>query len=446
MKKMMLLVFVVAAVCLVIPKFIGDTAHKAYLQSFDNYPKAATVQIEQVSYVQSWFSSDAVTVLKIPVNTPEIKTVDWVLTSHIQHGPLLLTDDGIQFGFAYMNTASSFSGLPDQYQSMVDRYLGKGVLTITTLIDLAQVSHDSLMLSPITFESEKASGTMGGLTMKGTSLLDYSMMKGDVILPASQVQASDIVLDIADAAGTYDYHKYNDTMMLGKMSMMTPVISVVAKQGKVSLENLSIVADITEEGEKLNMSESLRIKKIIAPVPVTAFEYEFELNQLDPKVFDLWAEVSESFQPTVGKQFAPMDKEKLRELATVFFQKGLEFNQVMKLDGMGGTLSIDADVRYIGLTDGTHLMDVKDRAQLLQAVDIHVLLEMDENIVMASPFAGMVAPYIEQGFVIKKDNKLVADIKLVGGELSSNGQALPQEIMQSFFGQPPAKINPNGHK
>lgn len=424
------------AAALVAPKFIGDMAHQMYQQGFDNYPPDTSFSFEHKSFKQSWFYSDAVTMIKFSAGIPEYDAMEWVLTSRIQHGPILFTHDGIKLGFAYVDTASSFTGLPQQGQALVDEYLEKGAITIKTLIDFEQLSHDYFVINAINIENDLNSATFGGLKVIGTSLLDYSLMKGEIILPSSQIISPDMAVDIADASGTYDLHNYNNEMLLGKTSLTMPSIQIVAKQNVTLLENLSITAETSEKSGKINVAESIALAKITAPVPITSFQYNIEINQLDPKALKLWAELSQKLQP------ASTGKEKLRELLTALLQEGLELNQQFQLHGMGGILSIDWDTSYVGLADGAHVLDVQDKKILAQAVNMHLLITVDKVVVLSSPFVTMIEPYMKQGFVVEKDGKFIANIKLTGGALTINDQPFPVESLFPLFEQAPVTQEP----
>lgn len=445
MKKIALLMTTLLIAALIVPKFIGDRSKEAYLQSIDNYPKDdATISFEHKSYEQSWFSSQAVTVMKIAAGAPG-EAIEWILTSEIQHGPLLFTDKGPELGIAYVKTASSFSGLPEELQQLVDTYLAENPIVMTALIDLDLLSHDAMTIPAISFENEKASGTIGGLQLAGTSQLDYSSIKGDIKLPASQILGDDVAMNIADGSGSYDYRKLNDFMLVGKSDITMPSIEVVASQQIINLKGLSAAVNITEQNSKINMTEKVSIAKVEAPLPVTAFHYNFDLNQLDPKALELWSKLQGDLQSNLQSNLAatgmntnPEVEEKLRQLLLVLLQNGLELNQLLKLDAYNGTLSIDWDTKYVGLADNTHVLDVEDKAQLLKAVNAHLLIEADTAVVSSSPLAMVVTPYIENGYVVEKAGKLVSDIKLADGVMTINEQPFPIENILGLLGPTPA--------
>ncbi|MDX8384498.1 MAG: DUF945 family protein, partial [Ghiorsea sp.] len=215
MKKGILVLFVLLA-GLAAPKLIGDMAKDSYLQGLDIYPsKDKQIQLEHKSYTQSWFSSQAVTMMHIAIDEPEMETLTAKITSTIQHGPILFTDAGLTFGAAYIQTDINWIGLPDAVQSFVDKHL---VIRATSLIDFNHGSSDSINMNEFTYEDEEGSATFGGLIASGMSSLDYSLFKGNLQLPASRLVAEDIAINIADASSTYDFQKHQDLTFLGSIN------------------------------------------------------------------------------------------------------------------------------------------------------------------------------------------------------------------------------------
>lgn len=430
MKKIALgIVLLVLGGVLVAPKLIGDRAHQVYLKAFSEYPlKTSGISFEQKSYEQSWFSSRAVTVIKIPVGSPEVKSVSVVLTSNIEHGPVIFTGKGLAFGLAYVKSNITLAGLPAGEQNLVDKYLPEGTITSASLIDFNKLSHDTMHVGSIHFEGDKDSSVFGGLNLTGESRLDYSSLKGTFDLPASHFTADGFALDIADASGSYDEYKHAD-MMLGKSDLNFPRINLVAKTGTVTLEDFKVVSNSEDQSGKLNMTGGFGVQKITAPIPVTAFQYDIEMNRVDPKVIELWSEIAKGMQTqATAKPTAmaiPWNTPKLHQLLELLLHGDPEMNQQLTLDGMGGRLSVNWDTHFVRMPEGEHIDDKMDGTKLLKAMDMRIGVNVDEKVAMATPFAKMLTPYMQRGMIVKRGQKLVADIKFSKGVLTVNGIPVP---------------------
>lgn len=422
-----LLLVLVLASAMSAPKLIGDQAHQQYLKIFDEYPVGMSgITFEHKSYEQSWFSAEAVTVVKIPVGKPLAKSINVVLTSHIGHGPLVSTDKGMAVGLAYVKSKVTFTDLPEPLQKLVNQYLPAGTITTASLIDFKEGSKDDAHVGSINFGKDKFKGVFGGLNISGVSKLDYSMMQGKIEMPASHFGDDNFSLDIATASGSYDQHKQPVMMMmLGKADMVFPQIKAVAKQGSVTLEDFKIASNSEEQSGKLNMAASFGIGKITAPIPVTAFQYDMEIKQIDAKAIELWGEISRDMRAQPPDPALFLTNPKLNRFVEVLLQKDLALNQHLTLDGMGGRLKIDWETRFAGLPEGVHLETLADKSQLVKALDMHVVVSIDEKALLASPMAAMAEPYIQKGMLVKQDDKLVSDIKLALGVLTVNGIPVP---------------------
>jgi hypothetical protein len=88
-------------------------------------------------------------------------------------------------------------------------------------------------------------------------------------------------------------------------------------------------------------------------------------------------------------------------------------------------MKIDWETRFAGLPEGVHLETMADKTQLIKAVDMHIVANIDEKVLMATPMAAMAEPYIQKGMIVKQGDKLVADVKLALGVLTVNGITVP---------------------
>jgi uncharacterized protein YdgA (DUF945 family) len=428
MKKLVfVIVLLLLAVASATPRLIGNLAHEQYLKLFDGYPVGVSgITFEHKSYVQSWFSSEAVTVVKIPLGTPDAKDINMVLTSHIGHGPVVSTDKGMAVGVAYVKSDITFVDLPEAIQTLVNQYLPAGTFTTASLIDFKQGSKDEVHVGSINFGNDKPNAVFGGLNITGVSKLDYSVKRGKIELPASHFSDDNFALDIANASGSYDQRKQPEMMlMLGKTDLTFPLIKVVAKQGSVTLEDFKIASNSEEQSGKLNMAASISIGKITAPIPVSAFQYDMEMKQVDVRAVDLWGEITREMRAKPVDPALLMANPKLNQFMELLLQKDLALNQHLTLDGMGGRMRIDWDTRFAGLPEGVHIEGMEYKAQLMKAVDMHIVANIDEKVLMATPMAAMVEPYIQKGMIVKQGDKLVADIRLAVGMLSVNGIPVP---------------------
>ncbi|MDQ6988851.1 MAG: DUF945 family protein [Mariprofundaceae bacterium] len=441
MKKGILVLFVLlVGAGLAAPKFMGDVAKEFYHQAFVIYPsKDKKVQFEHKSYTQSWFSAQAVSMMHIRITEPKIgmDTLTAEFSANIQHGPILLTDTGLALGAAYIQTDINWLGLPEKAQAFVDENV---VMRVSSLIDFNHSSSDAVNIKGFTYEDEKVSATFGGLTASGTSKLDYSVFKGDIQLPASQIVTKDIAVNIADASSTFDMEKYQDVTFLGTMDATFPLLEIVAKQSSVRLEDISITSQQHEEQGKLNSKVGFAIKKITAPIPLNALAYDVEINQLDFKTLELWMDVSQKLQTQASTDET---QAQLRTLIDLLLQDGLQIKQWLKVEGMGGTLSIDWDSHLVALPDGQHIMDALDSVTILQAIMMDLRLEVDAAIIMSTPFSAMVTPYITQGLIAEENGKLIAAVKLDKGVLTVNEQVLPLAAFLPMLGLKPAVVSPN---
>jgi len=435
MKKIIGVLALIVVLGLITPKFVGDKAHQAFQQSVEEQIIAqSSLVIQKNNYKQSWFSSDSEVVLQLSLGDEDLDAIAWYITSHIQHGPVMWTNTGLKWGTAYVTSSINVTGLPGELQQFVDDKLGHDAITATSLIDFQQVLHDTLTLKSFHVEGDKITGNIGGIQLTSTDAIDLSSMKGQAKIVASDMSSPDLTLAMTDALVKYDYKLWQDDIMLGTSSFTVPQLKAATAQGDFVFNDVAINTEQHSKQGKLELFESIEVKAIQAPLPVTALYYDIAIHQLDPQVLSQFDAVQKSIQDGVSDNTPPLQNEALQKLLTMLFQKDLSVDQKLMLAALGGTLNIQADARYVGLADGQQLVDVLGTETALQALDIHIVADVDKSVVEQLPFGGMVGVLVGQGVVNISGDKFTTDIKLAKGALTVNDKAMPVNMLYPWLG------------
>ncbi len=434
MKKIIALLVFIAVLGLIVPKFVGDQAHQAFQQSVENQIKSqSSLVIQTNNYQQSWFSSDSEVIARLSLGDEDLDAIAWHITSHIQHGPVMWTGSTFKWGTAYITSTLNVTGLPTELQQFVDEKLPADAITATSLIDFAQVLHDTLTLKPFHVADGERSFDMGGMQLTSTDAIDFSTLQGQAKILASTLTSPKLTLTMTDALLKYDYKLWQDAIMLGTSSFTLPQFKATTAQGDFAFNDVSINSDQQSKQGKLELSQSIAVQTIQAPFPVTALHYDIAVHQLDPQVLIQFEALQTSMQGGSANT-APLQNEAVRTLLTTLFQKDLSVDQKLNIAALGGNLNIQADARYVGLADGQQLLDVIGTEASLQALDVHILADVDQSVIEQLPFAGMVAVLAAQGMVKVSGDKVTSDIKLVDGALTINGKAIPVSLLYPWLG------------
>jgi len=436
MKKIIGVLALVVVLGLIAPKFVGDKAHQAFQQSMEKQIIAqSSLVIQKNSYKQSWFASESDVKLQLALGDEDLDAIRWHINSHIQHGPLMWTNAGLKWGTAYVDSTLNVTGLPEALQQFADEKLGRDAITATSLIDFQQVLHDTLSLKPFHIEAEKVTANIGGIQLNSTDAIDLSSMQGQAKILASNLYSAELSLTMTDALVNYDYKLWQDDIMLGTSSFTLPQFKAATAQGNFVFNDVTINTEQhgNQQG-KLELSESIDVKVIEAPLPVTALRYDIAVHQLDPQVLTQFDAVQKSMQGSVANNTPPLQNEALRKFLTTLFQNDLSVNQKLVIAALGGSLNIQADASYVGLADGQQLVDVLGTETLLQALDIHIVANVDKSVVEKLPFGGMVGVLVGQGIVNISGDKVTTDIKLAKGALTVNDKVMPVNMLYPWLG------------
>ena len=112
------------------------------------------------------------------------------------------------------------------------------------------------------------------------------------------------------------------------------------------------------------------------------------------------------------------------ELALLLAQNSLVFNNLVAANLYEGDHEADIKVRWQGLPDLQTLEGI-EIPQVLAALEVEINVSLDVEAVMRSPAAEMVDPYVQQGYFVIDNGRLLFNASLANNELTVNGEATP---------------------
>ena len=150
MKKIIILLLVIAAVLALSPFFIGSQAESKVREMYTKANEYPNINFEITEYNQSWFSSDVKIKLLLDVaGAPTSDTDSLIITQKMQHGPLLWKSGDFGFGLADIQYGIE---LPKEIKQEMDKMDGLKSDSIAVVSRLAfdGSSTSSISISPFT--------------------------------------------------------------------------------------------------------------------------------------------------------------------------------------------------------------------------------------------------------------------------------------------------------
>ncbi|MCL6417518.1 YdgA family protein [Aestuariirhabdus sp. Z084] len=441
MKKLLLLLtLVLVGVLVVAPYFVGTEAEQIYTREVARLnQQAVNSGIENIEhdYQRGVFSSQSILTFDVRIEQEKVVVV---LQSDISHGPVLFTDQGLSTGLYASRDQLSLQEVPSDVAEFLEQTLGGKLMTASTRVDFQQQLHTLAQIAPFVYYQEGNELDFGGVDMDMMADLTTDSWSGTLSIHPISIKDERDTITLSKASGSFDATMIDPAAALavGEFSLLFDALDIKTTELNTTLKQISLTANQKLVDGKITLDERIAIGSIEAPMPVTAASYEFKLSNLDPAAIALWSQLASQIDQQLSVNPDEMEAE-LRTLTSTVFQPGLSLNQELKLDAYGGTLDITADLRYLGLADGLHPMDIQEPLVLLDIVEADLTITADEEAINASPAAGMVTMYVEQGLLVRENGQLVLRGKLQEGEATLNGQPFPlREILQQQMQPAPA--------
>ena len=184
--------------------------------------------------------------------------------------------------------------------------------------------------------------------------------------------------------------------------------------------------------ELLDIYQRLRIDSIESEFPLASLDWTSEVNEISTELIrsyyqllaDLQQQVNAS-QGTVKTQVTELGQ----QLAVIAIQNSLVFNNLIQANAYDGEHSVDLRIDWRGLPqlDDFAQLDINEA---IAALTIDLELSLDLAAILRSPAADIIDPYVQQGYIVIDNGRILLSAALRDGELVLNGEAVP---LDQFF-------------
>lgn len=440
MKKILLaLTGVAAALFLGGSYWIGEEVERGFEAELVRVKQAATLSglvVEQSSFKRGFFHSLATLDISLPLG-PGPGHYHLVTESLLHHGPFLLLAEGVRFGYCAGTTRLALQGLPPATARLLIEALGPYLLTASSRVDFAKQTLTTLRIPEFSLALEEGGRvTFAGLQATITGDLSLQHVQGTVAAGALAVTLAEGELELAPGSLVFDLNRYSEYLHLGKIALQVGKVAVQGGGESVQAGGVEVTSTGTIAEGRLNLAEKISLAEIAAPLPLTSASYLLELNRVDPEAFVVFGRMAAELNEAVldpAVEFPKFYEGKVRELVSAVLRKGVQCNQRLDFTALGGEVKSSLKVEFVGLPTGVHPLDLKEPDQYLQAVHVALAVTGEERVLMATPVAGLLARYLEQGLIARENQTLVLKATLTDGQLTVGGKSLP---LAAFLNDP----------
>ncbi|WP_263081265.1 YdgA family protein [Endozoicomonas sp. Mp262] len=415
--------------------YIGLKAEQYYeefVQLRQNSPIMSGFVIKNAHFERGIFSSNWRLELSIKAKTPQFDSLIVITRSKLRHGPILWTDQGLKPGLFTTSDTVTLDGVPDKTIQFINQYMNGHIAKAKSYADFNRQLTIHLKVPGFDINTQDTRLSFGGIQVHQKGDLLRNSMSATIDISTLAFTNPTGSLELQPGKGSFQYTRLDEFITLGSLDLNLPKLALGSPQSNLTLNQIAFGIKQTMENEKLNQTGGISVNNIDSPFPISSASYDIELKQINPDVNKTLAEITSQLNNLDGSStgLTPEQNEQLRKFLYTFLQKGLQFNQQLTIDALGGNLLADLDIEYLGLTNKDPVA-IQDPNQHLRAIKAQLNIRADERAVMSSPLSQLASSYIQQGFIARRNGQLTVKAELNQGLLTVNNQSVPLDKLTS---------------
>jgi hypothetical protein len=434
--KILLAVAVLILLALTLmPKVIGAGIERA---TIDNMlalipPEAESqFEIRRNEFNGGWFSSS--TTIEFIYTPIGAEATALTMDFDIDHGPLLQTDDGLSIGLAYAVIQPSIRN--DLFDiAIAELSFPLPDITLNLLARFDQSMWVNMNVSALNFSDAAGEFNFSGLDANADVASDqsayFSIQMGE--LSATENAANSNVL-ISGMTVTSSTAQMNDILAESRATLTIPVVSSTLPL-PFSVLDIGIDYGLQASSTKDNFSElyqTIHVASIESEIPVSSFSWLTEVKQVNNDLlhdyYRLLSELQNEINAgaeTVSAHFTELGQ----ELYLLVIQNPLELNNQIEANSYDGDHSAELRTLWTGLSALNTTEELNINAAIA-ALNMTLDISLDLESILRSPLAGVIEPYVQQGYLTIANGRILIEANLQDSVLRVNGDELP---LDQFF-------------
>ena len=417
------------------PKVIGAGIERA---TIDNLlalipPEAESqFEIRRNEFSDGWFSSS--TTIEFIYTSIGTDAIALTMDFDIDHGPLLQTEEGLRIGLAYAVIQPSIrNNLFDIAIAELSFPLPDIKLNLLARFD--QSMRVDMNISALNFSDATGEFNFSGLDANVDVASDqsayFSMQMGE--FSATENAANSNVL-ISGMTLTSSTAQMNDILAESRATLAIPVVSSTLPL-PFSMSDIGMDYGLRASSTEDNFSElyqRIRVASIESEIPVSSFSWLTEIKQVNNELIRDYSRLLSELQNEInaGAETVSADFTELgQELYLLVLQNPLEFNNKIEANSYDGDHTAELRARWTGLSALNTAAELDINAAIA-ALNMTLEVSLDLESILRSPLAGVVDPYVQQGYLTIANGRVLIEASLQDSVLRVNGDELP---LDQFF-------------
>lgn len=425
MKKLFILIALLSGMFLISPKFIGGIVETEYQSALNKLNENPAITIKSTVFNRQWYQGQVVTEMTVLLQNEKINELNIVINDDISFGPIIFTDGGMKFGLSFsksnINFIDSFVG--EEVEDFIQNNIHLSALltfdkNIITHIIIDEVRKE---VDGNNLVSEKA---VGKFVLENENRL-YGDFNWDGLSAKTKennviIEAVKFSLDQRLHSGSY---YQGNAISTGNVDFSISAIQTKDATGDAafSLANLIMNAKSSVTNDLMKVKMNYRIDQLAsAGHEVKKANLDVVLNGLNIVVMQeinaLLTRLSNSNEEVFSaeniKQLSAITAKLLADDPTINIE---DFSVETPEGKIESVMKVSADKK---------IFDTANFMSIIPAINAMAKGKAPLMFFTKLGLAPMIEYYVEQGFIIKKDENISFNANFIEGQLSLNGNVI----------------------
>lgn len=425
MKKLLILIAILSSAFLISPKFIGGIVEAEYETALNKLNENPAITIKSTVFNREWYKGQVVTEMTVLLHNEKINELNIVIKDDISFGPIIFTDEGVKFALSYSKSKIKFidSFIGEEVEDFIQNNIhvsalltfNKNIITHITIDEVRKEVDGNNVVSARAvgkFVLENENRLYGDFNWGGLS----AKTKDDDFI----IEAVKFSLDQTLISGNY---YQGNAISTGNFDFSISSIQTKDATGNTafSLDNLRMNAESSVNNDLMKVNMNYSVDKLAsAGQKIKNANLDLVLNDLNiivmQEVNSLLTELSngdeEVFSTENMEQLSVLTAKLLASDPTIEIE---DFSVETPEGKFESAMKVSADKK---------LFDTANFMSIISAINATAEGKAPMSIFTKLGLAPMVEYYIEQGFIIKTEDKISFNANFHKGQLSLNGNVI----------------------
>ncbi len=411
---------------MVSPKFIGGIVETEYQSALHKLNDNPAITIKSTTFNRNWYSGKVVTEMTVLLQHEDVDDLNIVIEDDLSFGPVIFTDEGVKFALSYSKSNIKFTDLfiEEEVESFIKNKIhlsalltfSKDIITHITIDEISKEVDGNKIVSAkgvgkFVLENERRlygdfnwAGLSATTTDESFTIEDMKFSLDQTLIVGSYYQGNAI------STGSFDFStsaiKAKDATGNEVFSLSHLLINAMSSMNNDLMEiKMNYSADkLVSAGQQL---EHANLDVVLNGLNITVMQ---EINALLTELSDDGEEVFSSaslnkLSALTAKLLANDPVIKIEDFSVVTPEGKIESSMLVSVD--------------------EKLFDTANFMSIMAAINATANGKAPMAFFAKLGLAPMVEHYVEQGFIIQKEDKISVNVNYTQGQLNINGNAIP---------------------